>query len=141
MITFFDTSVLIPVFLEAHEHHALSLRVFLKAEPPKAFCSSHGLVEFYSTLTRLPGSHRLSGEQVLLILGDIRQRLTVESLTAEETWKLLEDAATRGITGGMAYDFIQARCALKTHATVLYTWNTKHFSRLGKEVSAIARTP
>jgi len=141
MITFFDTSVLIPVFLEAHEHHRPSLHAFLKAEPTQAFCSSHGLVEFYSTLTRLPGSHRLSGEQVLLFLGDIRQRLTVESLTAEETWKLLADAAARGINGGMTYDFIQARCALKAHATVLYTWNAKHFSRLGKEVSTIARNP
>ena len=141
MIVFFDTSALIPVFLEAHEHHSLSLRAFLKAEPAQAFCSSHGLVEFYSTLTRLPGSHRLSGEQVLLFLGDIRQRLAVESLTAEETWKLLADAAARGVTGGMIYDFIQARTALKAHATVLYTWNTKHFSRLGKDVSVIARTP
>jgi predicted nucleic acid-binding protein len=141
MITFFDTSVLIPVFLEAHEHHRRSLHAFLKAEPAQAFCSSHGLAEFYATLTRLPGAHRLSGEQVLLFLGDIRQRLTVESLTAEETWKLLADAAARGITGGMAYDFIQARCALKAHANVLYTWNTKHFSRLGKEVSPIVRSP
>jgi predicted nucleic acid-binding protein len=141
MIVFFDTSVLIPVFLEAHEHHASSLRAFLKAESAQAFCSSHGLVEFYSTLTRLPGSHRLSGEHVLLFLEDIRERLTVESLAADETWKLVADAAARGITGGMTYDLIQARCALKVHANVLYTWNSKHFSRLGKEVSVIARNP
>ena len=141
MRVFFDTSVLIPVFLEAHEHHIPSLRAFLKTEPGQAYCSSHGLAEFYSTLTRLPGSHRLSGEQVLLFLGDIRERLVIESLTVEENWKLLEDAAASGITGGLTYDLIQARCALRAGANVLFTWNTKHLLRLGKEISQIARNP
>ncbi len=70
MKSFFDTSVLIPAFLEDHEHHEASLEAFLKADKKQGFCGAHSLAEVYSTLTRLPGRHRLSGEQVLLFLGE-----------------------------------------------------------------------
>jgi len=69
MSHFFDTSVLIPVFLEAHEHHDRSLAIFLKSNPEVASCSSHGLADSMPTLTRLPATHRLSGAQVQLFLG------------------------------------------------------------------------
>jgi predicted nucleic acid-binding protein len=62
----FDTSVLVPVFLEDHEHHERSRRAFLDAERRSDCCAAHSLAEVYATMTRLPGRHRLSGEQVLL---------------------------------------------------------------------------
>ena len=60
MKSFFDTSVLIPTFLEDHEHHEVSLKAFLKADIRSACCGAHSLAEIYATLTRLPGRHRLS---------------------------------------------------------------------------------
>jgi len=50
---FFDTSALIPTFLEDHEHHESSLRAFLKADRRSACCAAHSLAEVYATLTRL----------------------------------------------------------------------------------------
>ena len=81
---FFDPSVLIPAFLKDHEHHESSLRVFLKADTRSACCSAHSLAEVCATLTRLPGRHRLAGEQVLLFLENIRERLTLLTLDPEE---------------------------------------------------------
>jgi predicted nucleic acid-binding protein len=54
---------------------------------------------------------------------------------------VLEDAATAGIVGGTVYDAIIAHCALKADAQSLYTWNAKHFNRLGETVAARVRLP
>ena len=138
---FFDTSVLVPVFLEEHGHHEGSLKTFLKANRGKDCCAAHSLAEVYSTLTRLPGKHRLSGEQALLFLESIRERLRIIALDAEEYSLALQEAAAAGIVGGTVYDALIARCALKAKAEILYTWNVKHFQQFGPEVSRRLRTP
>jgi predicted nucleic acid-binding protein len=141
MSHFFDTSVLIPVFLEAHEHHDRSLAIFLKSNPEVASCSSHGLAEFYATLTRLPATHRLSGAQVQLFLENIQERLTIVSLTSAETLQTLKLAAKLDIVGGALYDFFHAQCALKSGRDTILTWNTKHFTRFGTEIAKRVKTP
>ena len=138
---FFDTSVLIPAFLEDHEHHEASLSAFHEADRQSSCCAAHSLAEVYSTLTRLPGRHRLSGEQVLLFLENIRERLTLVTLDPEEYFAAVEEAAAAGIVGGAVYDALLARCALKTHAETIYTWNVKHFQRINSEIARRVKTP
>jgi predicted nucleic acid-binding protein len=139
--SFFDTSVLIPTFLEDHEHHETSLEAFLRADKRNGCCGAHSLAEVYAALTRLPGKHRLGGDQVLLFLQNIRERLTIVSLDAEEYFVAIEGAAAVGVAGGTVYDTLLARCALKARAEVIYTWNVKHFQRLGPEIAQRIRTP
>lgn len=141
MSTFFDTSALIPVFLEDHEHHEASFAAFLKADKKHASCAAHSLAEAYSAITRLPGKHRLSGDQAFLFIQSIRDRLKIVSLDGREYVSAIEDAAARGIVGGMIYDMLLARCALKAKAETLYTWNVNHFQRLGPEVARLVKTP
>jgi predicted nucleic acid-binding protein len=136
-----DTSVLVPAFLEDHEHHERSLRVFLGAKRERDCCAAHSLAEVYATMTRLPGRHRLSEEQVLLFLENIRERLAVISLTGEEYHTAIKDAAATGVTGGTIYDALIARCALKARVNAIYTWNVRHFERLGPAISKRLRTP
>jgi predicted nucleic acid-binding protein len=138
---FFDTSVLVAVFFEDHEHHAPSLEAFLKLRDKQGFCAAHTLAEFYATVTRLPGRHRLSGEQVLLFLGEIRERLAIVALTAQEYFSALQDAARLGIAGGAVYDLLLADCARKTKADVLFTWNVRHFQRFGPDIAALVKAP
>ena len=138
---FFDTSVLIPVFMEDHEHHEASLAVFAPADKKRACCAAQSLAELYSGLTRLPGKHRLSGEQVLLFLEAIEERLTVIALDSREYSSAIRQAAVDGIVGGMLYDTLLARCARKAAAEVIYTWNVQHFRRLGSEVASRIKTP
>jgi len=113
---FFDTSVLVPAFLDEHIHHEASLAALLNANKKKAFCAAHSLAELYSTLTRLPASHRVSGEQAMLFLSDIAKRLTFIALEAEEYWSAITAAADTGIVGGMTYDALLARCAIKSES-------------------------
>jgi predicted nucleic acid-binding protein len=51
------------------------------------------------------------------------------------------EAASPTIVGNAAYDALIARCAIKAGATVLLTWNVKHFMRLGSEVARLVKTP
>jgi len=138
---FFDTSVLIAAFLEDHEHHEASLAAFIVADRRHAGCAAHTLAELYSALTRLPGRHRLSGDQVLLFLDAIEERLVTVSLNTDDYFSTLRVCAAQGILGGMVYDALIARCATKVNAETIYTWNLEHFRRLGADVAKRVRTP
>ena len=67
----------------------------------------------YSAITRLPGCHRLSGDQAFLFVQAIREQLKIISLNAREYYSVMEEAASGGIVGGMIYDMLLARCALR----------------------------
>jgi predicted nucleic acid-binding protein len=126
---------------EDHEHHEASLSAFHKADRESSCCAAHSLAEVYSTLTRLPGRHRLSGEQVLLFLENIRERLTLVTLDAEEYFAAVQEAAAAGIVGGAIYDALLAQCALKSRAETIYTWNVKQFQRINSEIARRVKTP
>jgi predicted nucleic acid-binding protein len=138
---FFDTSVLIPVFLTDHGHHDRSFAAFAAADRRSACCAAHSLAEVYATLTRLPGKHRLSGEQAVLFLEAIEERLTIVLLESDEYLRAIRGAAGEAIAGGALYDYLLAACAVKAGAEVLYTWNLQDFRRLGANVAKRVRTP
>ncbi len=138
---FFDTSVLLPSFIEDHQHHEPSLRAFLKADKKQGCCGAHSLAELYATATRLPGKHRLSGEQVLLFLENVRERLTIVTLTADDYYAAVKEAAAAGVVGGTIYDALLARCATKAGAEIVYTWNRKHFQQFSPEITKRLRMP
>ncbi len=141
MKTFFDTSVLVPVFYGDHQHHAASMDCFLRFNKKQACCGVHSLAEVYSSLTRMPGKHPISGEQAMLFLNDIRERLTIVPLDEEDYFLAMEGAASAGVVGGAIYDALLAHCALKAKAEVIYTWNLKHYGQFGSEAAKRVRTP
>ena len=141
MNRFFDTSVLVPVFYGDHVHHELSLKVFIQFDKSSACCAAHSLAEVYSTLTRMPGKHRVSGEQAMLFIGSIRERLSVVALDGDEYADTLQAAAALGIVGGTIYDAILASCAIKAQAEVIYSWNSRHYAQCEPEVRQRLRTP
>jgi predicted nucleic acid-binding protein len=138
---FFDTSVLVAAVSVQHVHHGPSLAVYFAANKNQAGCALHSLAEVYATLTRLPGRQRMSCEQALLFLDEIKGRLNTVALDGEEYYSAIADAAAEGILGGTVYDALIARCALKAKAESILTWNIDHFRRVGSEVARRARTP
>jgi predicted nucleic acid-binding protein len=139
--SFFDTSVLVAAVLEGHEHHERSLAIFAGSDRRTACCAAHTLAELYATLTRLPGKHRLSGDQALLFLDNVEERLEVVFLNSREYRLAIEEAARAGILGGTIYDVLLAQCALKAGATRILTWDVADFQRLGQEIADRVRTP
>jgi predicted nucleic acid-binding protein len=138
---FFDTSVLVPVFVEEHPHHEASLAVFLRSDKKRGSCAAHSLAEVYATLTRLPGKHRASASEAMLFLENMQERLVLIALDAEEYWRAVMHSAESGIVGGMIYEALLAHCALKARAETIFTWNVEHFRRVGPEVAKRIRTP
>jgi predicted nucleic acid-binding protein len=141
MTGFLDTSVLVPAFYADHIHHRASLKLFIELDKTTGCCGAHSLAEVYSTLTRMPGKHRTSGEQAMLFIGSIRERLTIVSLNGEEYADALEASAALGIVGGGIYDAMLAHCAVKAQAEAIYSWNRRHYARCGPEVTRRLRTP
>ena len=141
MKAFFDTSVLVPVFYGDHEHHAASLSTFLAYPKADGCCGVHSLAETFATITRMPGKYRVSGEQALLFIDDIVERLTIISLTGHEYTAAVRRWANAGVQGGRIYDALLASCALKSEASRLYTWNTKHYEGLTPDLDRRLRTP
>src|SRR5258707_8058433 len=119
MKAFFDTSVLVPVFYGDHVHHKSSLELFVAFNPATGCWGAHTLAEVYSTLTRMPGKHRISGEQAMLFIGSIRDRLSIIALDGDEYADALQAAASLGIVGGGIYDAMLAHCAIKAKAEAI----------------------
>jgi predicted nucleic acid-binding protein len=141
MKAFFDTSVLVPVFYGDHGHHQASLALFIQFDKSTACCGAHSLAEVYSTPTRIPGKHRISGEQAMLFIGSIRERLSVIALDGDEYADALEASAALGIVGGGIYDAMLAHYAVKARAEVIYSWNARHYAQCGPDVIRRLRTP
>jgi len=138
---FLDTSVLVATFYGEHEQHEPSLKLFLQQKKSVGCTAAHCLAEVYSVVTGMPGKNRSSPDEALLFLGDVRDRLDLIALDAIEYFTVLESAASCGIAGGGAYDAIIAHCAIKAKAHTIYTWNVKHFNRLGDSVASRVRQP
>lgn len=141
MKAFLDSSVLVPVFYGDHVHHEASLKLFIRLNRESGCCGAHSLAEVYASLTRMPGKYRISGEQAMLFVGGVRERLSTIALSGDEYFSSLQGSAALGVVGGAIYDALLARCALKSKAETIYTWNTRHYMLLGKEVAGRLRTP
>ncbi len=138
---FFDTSVLVPVFYGDHVFHKVSLDLFVRFDKSSGCCGAHSLAEVYSTLTRMPGRHRISAEQAMLFIGSIRERLSIVALNGEEYANALHAAATLGIVGGAIHDAMLAHCALKANAETIFSWNIRHYAQCGPDVKLRLRAP
>ena len=141
MKAFLDTSVLVATFYADHEHHPPSIDVFLRFGKKNACCGAHSLAEVYAILTGMPAPRRVSGNEALLFLGNVRNHLTLVALNEQDYFQVAEASAEAGLAGGAIYDAILGRCALKAKAQVIYTWNVKDFMRLGSDIASRVNIP
>src|SRR5260370_7429589 len=96
MKEFFDTSVLIAAFRGGHIHHVPSLKRFAAAEKRLSACGIHSLAEVYAVITALPVKPMIPPEQAVLFVEEVRNRLTLVSLSAEEYFTTIHHTATPG---------------------------------------------
>lgn len=141
MKSFLDTSVLVATFYGEHEHHDASLALFIALTKKSGCTAAHCLAEVYSVLTGMPGKDRVSPDEALLFLADVRARLSVISLSEPDYVMVFDRAAKNGVVGGGISDALLAQSALNARAGVIYTYNVKHFTRLGADVATLVRRP
>ena len=141
MTSFLDTSVLVAAFWEDHPRHAVSLDLFHGLQKKESACAAHSLAEVYAVLTRLPVKITPEPEQVLLSLEQTREHLSIITLDESEYWDTLKNLAENRLPGGRIYDALILRCAEKSKAKTIYTWNLTHFQTLAPHLAGRIQTP
>lgn len=81
------------------------------------------------------------GRKALKIVQQVRERLTLFTLSEREYVSALETASAKAIVGSAVYDLFIAHCALKAGAEILLTWNVRDFTRFGSAIAPLVKTP
>lgn len=92
-------------------------------------------------MTALPVRPMIPPEQAMLFVEEIRNRLTLISLSLDEYFAVIRDAASRGFAGGRIYDALLLACAAKCKPHSVYTWNLKHYQSLSSELAPRIQSP
>jgi predicted nucleic acid-binding protein len=141
MKEFFDASVLVAAFRCEHVHHVSSLKRFAAAEKKHSACGIHSLAEVFSVMTTLPVKPMIPPEQAMLFVQEVRDRRTLVSLSVEEYFSAIQNAASRGFTGGRIYDSLLLACAAKCKAQAVYTWHLKHYQSFAPDLAPRIQAP
>src|SRR5260370_16047545 len=141
MQEFFDTSVLVASFWRGHLHHVPSLKRFAAAEKRSSACGIHSLAEVYSVMTALPVKPMIPPEQALLFVEEVRNRLTLVSLSVEEYFAAIQNAATGAFTAARIYDSLLLPCAANCKAHAAFTWSFRHYQSLAPSLAPRIQTP
>src|SRR6266705_1723607 len=94
-----------------------------------------------AVMTALPVKPMIPPEQVLLFVEEVRDRLTLVSLSADEYFAAIQNAASRGFTGGRIYDALLLASAAKCKAQAVYTWNLRHYQSLAPGLARRIQAP
>lgn len=138
---FLDTSVLVAASAVAHENHQNSRRLLEGAEPGSLCTSTHVITELYSVMTGSLKPRRFSPKVIAPLIEQYAQRITVCTLTLDETLRVIRDCAASGVTGATIYDALILTCARKSKADAIYTYNIGHFRRIAPDIADAIRTP
>ena len=130
MKAFFDTSVLVGAFYGDHPKHSACLRLLEDASKKTHFCAAHAVAELYAVMTRLPVRPRITSEQGLLFVENVRDYFSLVTLSAAEQFEAAAEAARRGLGGAKVYDLLTLKCAAKAGAERVYALNLAEFTRL-----------
>jgi predicted nucleic acid-binding protein len=135
----FDTNVLIVAMMPHREHHEQAIRTFKSAKDGgEAAISTHTLAELYNVLS---GRLHVTPEQAFALIDRFTNDIEIVPLDQKGYMDAMRRVSSLGISGGVIFDALLAQCAVNHQCDALYTFNIKHFSRLGSDIAAIAREP
>jgi predicted nucleic acid-binding protein len=136
---FFDTNVIVTAMLQHREGHERAQNAFKNHRADHEACiSAHNLAEIYNVLT---GRMLIPPPRAKILMQQNLQGVEVVSVNEQDYLNAILRVSSLNIPGGVIYDAIVAECALKRQCDTLYTFNLKHFTRLGTDIIAIAREP
>lgn len=141
MIALLDTSVFVAAFWGDHPDHAASVKLYKSLSKKQGLCAAHSLAEVFSIMTRLPVKPAVPPEQALLFVHDMYERFAVVALQANECLHTIRALGERGLGRSLVYDALIVRCAQKSKADVLFTWDVADFQRIAPELTGKIRTP
>ena len=144
MKIFFDTSVLVASFVNAHPRHANCLPWLQKVKKKEieGIISVHSLIETYSILTKLPLSPRINPPLALsLIKENILEDFELVTYGKKDYINLLDELSSGNIAGGASYDGLILSAAKKVTADKILTLNVNDFIRVCPQLVRIISEP
>ena len=131
-MTYFDTSVLVAVVLEAHPNHKECFAIFEVARD--RITSGHALAESFSTLT---AAYKVPNDVAAELVLNLPERLKVEPLALPDYETAIAEARQRGVMGGGIYDSLHATFARRRGATRILTRNPGNFKHVAPDMEII----
>lgn len=138
---FFDTSALIPAYIDGHVHSRPSQAAFDAVPPASRACSQHSLAEIFNTLTRPSFAYRATPSQAGDFLSFLRGHAKIVELTTKDYFAVFDALVRLNLSGALIYDALLLQCARKVNAETIYTWNVRHFQQLAPDLATRIRTP
>jgi predicted nucleic acid-binding protein len=80
-------------------------------------------------------------DHALLFLNDLRERVTIVTLSEHDYFETVRKTAELGATGGRIYDALLVTAARKVEAKKVYTWNIRHFREIAPDWARRIRRP
>ena len=133
MNVFLDTSVLVAASAVSHPHHVRAFPLLRRvvAGRDKGFISTHSIAEVYAALTRLPVQPRIHpAEAARMVTGNLLPHFTTVLVDKPDYLEALRIVTDGGWAGAKIYDAILLRCAAKSNADRIYTFNLADFRLL-----------
>lgn len=129
----FDTSVIVAAVVENHPYHKKALPWLKKAKENEfeLIIAAHTLAELYAVLTTLPVRPRISPAIAWSLIHDnIETTAKIIALTPSEYSLTIIYMSEKGFSGGIIYDALIAKAALKAKVDRLLTLNKMDFEKV-----------
>ena len=138
----FDTNILVAALVQPHAMHKRAIQWLKRAKMNELdmVISSHTLAELYAVLTTLPVSPRINSSIAWrLIHENIERHASIVALSSADYKSLLRELRDLMLPGGIVYDAIILKSALKAGAKQLLTCNIAVFRRISlhKEIQLV----
>ncbi len=133
MKVFFDTSVLVAALVQPHPMHGRALPWLKKAKAGEfdMAIAGHTLAELYAVLTTLPVSPRIMPAMALRLIHESVEPFTsVSALSPLDYLAVVRHVSEHNLSGGVIYDALILKSALKFKADRLITFNVSDFKRI-----------
>jgi predicted nucleic acid-binding protein len=130
----FYTSTLVAALVESHPKQILALPRLqrVKKDIDKGVVSAHSLAELYNILTIFPAKpRRISPQEAQqLIQQNILDVFEVITLSEQYYMSVINHLSESGIVGGVIYDALILKAAIKANVDYVVTLNEKDFKRV-----------
>ncbi len=141
---FFDTSAVVPLFVESHVHRGRAAPWFerVRTGEVRGILPLHSAAEAYRTLSTYPVVPRIEvpvlRAALHLLLDGPFEVVTPE---ADDYRAVITFLADREIRGRVVYDALLIQAARKSGADVILTFNDRDFRRVAPDLADRIRTP
>ncbi|EDN69251.1 PilT-like protein [Beggiatoa sp. PS] len=130
----FDTSTLVAALVESHPKHTLVLPWLQRVKKglDKGVVSAHSLAELYNILTIFPAKpRRISPQEAQqLIQQNLLEVFEIITLSEQDYMSVIKHLSESGVIGGVIYDALILKAAIKANVDYVMTLNEKDFKRV-----------